>query len=99
LGNLQKETKNFERQIHSGSSVLDVVSLVINNVIYDNSLFTNDNSHLLDYQIILSQTITLEYLTQVLYSKEERELLITTGRKEFSAHFQKWFLTHFEQTI
>jgi predicted acylesterase/phospholipase RssA len=106
LGNLQKDSKNFERQIHSGSSVLDVVSLVINNVIYYNSLFTNDNSHLLDYQIILSQTITLEYLTQVLYSKEERELLITNGRKEFSTHFQKWCLshhedknTHFEQTV
>lgn len=101
LGNLQKEVKR-ERQIHSGSSVLDVVSLAINNVIYENSLFSNNNSHLLDYQIILSQTITLEYLIQVLYSKEERELLITNGRKEFSTHFQKWFLTdhstHFEQT-
>jgi len=88
LGNM---SDSLSSNIHEKSSILDVLTSVLNGVVCHHSLFGNDNSYPITYQIVLKTQTTFEYGAKVLYDKSERELLVEQGKKEMAHHLSKWF--------
>ena len=90
LGNLTNGM--FKEPISESSNVCDVVSSALFSVINNNRLFSNDNTLDYPYQVVLYNLTTLESCIQALYTREEREHLVSDGRRELHTQFTKWFL-------
>ena len=71
-----------EHPITTSSNVVDVVTATLFNVIYQNRLFSNDNSLPFPYQIVIKHKTTLEDCMKTLYSREERDKLVNMGKEE-----------------
>lgn len=84
MGNLREIP--VDDNIYSKSTIIDLLSAVMRNIISHNSLMFNDNSHKLRYQIVMNNKATLDYCIQVLYNKEKRECLINDGRQLLTNH-------------
>jgi predicted acylesterase/phospholipase RssA len=88
LGNISEDQK--EPPISHSSNIFDFIFSVLFNVIKCNSLFKNDNSLPFPYQIQIYNKTTLDYFLEVLYTKEERERLVTMGNQTFQNLYKKW---------
>jgi predicted acylesterase/phospholipase RssA len=89
LGNFSEN--NSETPITSLSNMNELMFSLLMNIVRSHSIFENDNSQPYPYQIILKDVIDIKYFIEVVYNKNERELLLNNGSDIFKNHYERWF--------
>jgi predicted acylesterase/phospholipase RssA len=89
LGN--NDINNLLDPIKKDSNIFDLLTLVITQIITHNSIFKNDISKHIPYQIHCFENTTIEKCMDALYNKEYRMTLVNSGidkMKEFAMELQ-----------
>lgn len=83
---------NSKLHMNSDSNILDLLNVLLNRIVSNIDLFTNTEIDGIPYDIhVVSKETTIEYCLQVLYSKDDRNTLISNGITTLNEKYKEWF--------